>query len=141
MQGVWVRDPQKPGGQPRCLPPSPIPTWWPSPRPRKLPATALCVMCLGILLTFWRPVSYSWTPAKKLGTMWEQRQKHSCPTGRPFFILSPNLSHPQRGRQTQCLLAAGKSLTHFLQLQTRGQSPFTLLTWRGASSHPCKGCF
>lgn len=43
-----------------------------------------------------------------------------------FFLLSPNLSHPQRGRQTQCLLAAGKSLTHFLQLQTRGQSPFNI---------------
>ena len=43
-----------------------------------------------------------------------------------FSLPSPNLSHPQRGRQTQCLLAAGKSLTHFLQLQTRGQSPFNI---------------
>lgn len=35
---------------------------------------------------------------------------------------SPNFSPSQRGKQTQCLLAAGKSLTHFLQLQTRRQS-------------------
>lgn len=79
-------------------------------------------------------------PSRRLGTMQEQAETFMS-HWKAFFILSPDLCHPQRGRQTQCLLAAGKSLTHFLQLQTRGQSPFTLPTCYRASSHPCKGCF
>lgn len=66
--------------------------------------------------------------SRRLGTMWEHRQEHSRPNVPLeglfwFFNFFPQISPPsQRGRQTQCLLAAGKSLTHFLQLQSRGQS-------------------
>lgn len=97
-----------------------------SPRLRKQRVAIACVIHRGISLTFWRPVSYSWTPAKG----WEQRgstgRNIHVPLESLFSLLSPDLARPQRGRQTQCLLAAGKSLTHFLQLQTRGQSPFNI---------------